>query len=633
MIPLLLNHLWQSTLVAGVVTLLALLLRKNGANARFILWFVASLKFLIPFSLLAMLGTAIAPSKSYVISTPLIAQIQPAAVPFTAEIGLGLAKPLPASPIALEQLLLGIWLAGTLGLLTFWSIKLAKLRAVARAAGPLPLASDIPVRSSSALMEPGLVGIWHPVLLLPEGIAERLAPGEIDAIIAHETCHYQRRDNLTAAIHMGVQAAFWFYPLVWWIGRKLVAEREQACDEAVVALGNDPGIYAESILKVCKFYLQSPLDCAPGVSGADLKKRVEAIIENRIISDLSRTKKVALVAIAAMIIGMPVAEGMIPQPTDFALSRATASPGIEAALRHMIEAWEEHRPDTGRLTPGMASLVSLAWPHTQQELKAWGKPTAIWFQGASPDGRELYSVAFTNALTSWEVGLAPDGRINGLEWWVAYARTDRTKPSPGTEAALSHQIEAWQRHQPAIDVMSPLWASATRAQQADIQSQFDSWGKLKSVVFDGVDFRGWDIYDIAFQKGWATASIGPLTADGKVDSIIFARRFNHAGPSPGTEASLRRYIESLERGSPNYDEMTPQLAATVKDQLPGILIQVRAWGGLRSLTFKSVATNGLDLYEVTFDHGRALWRIAPLTADGKVQMRGWSTDSDSGSAS
>jgi len=63
---------------------------------------------------------------------------------------------------------------------------------------------------------------------------------------------------------------FWFHPLVWWIGAQMVEERELACDEDVLRLGNQPSVYAESILKVCQFYLESPLVCMAGVTGADL---------------------------------------------------------------------------------------------------------------------------------------------------------------------------------------------------------------------------------------------------------------------------------------------------------------------------------------------------------------------------
>jgi len=89
-----------------------------------------------------------------------------------------------------------------------------------------------------------------------------------------------RRDNLAAMVHMAVEALFWFHPLVWWIGARLVDERERACDEDVVGRGTEPDVYAESILKTCQFYVESPLVCVSGVTGSDLKRRVEQIMKH-----------------------------------------------------------------------------------------------------------------------------------------------------------------------------------------------------------------------------------------------------------------------------------------------------------------------------------------------------------------
>ena len=115
-------------------------------------------------------------------------------------------------------------------------------------------------------------------------------------MLAHELCHVRRRDNLTAAIHMIVEAIFWFHPLVWWIGARLVEERERACDEEVLSLGNEPQVYAEGILNVCKLYLESPLRCVSGVTGSDLKKRIQAILTGRVAGELNFAKRVALAA-------------------------------------------------------------------------------------------------------------------------------------------------------------------------------------------------------------------------------------------------------------------------------------------------------------------------------------------------
>ena len=109
---------------------------------------------------------------------------------------------------------------------------------------------------------------------------------------------------------------------------------------------------------------------------------------------------------------------------------------------------------------------------------------------------------------------------------------------------------------------------------------------------------------------------GPQVAD-------LQRRFDQRIASPGTEASLHRYIDSLETGTPNYNEMSPARAAVVRQQLPTILEIIGKMGKFRSLTFKGVGYDGWDVYYATFDNGLIEWRIAPLSADGKVEGRGY----------
>jgi uncharacterized protein (TIGR03435 family) len=166
------------------------------------------------------------------------------------------------------------------------------------------------VRPSATRLEPGIFGVFRPVLLLPEGIADHLPTAQFQAILAHEFCHVRRRDNLTASIQMVVEAAFWFHPLVWWIGARLVEERERACDEEVLRLGSQPEDYAAAILSVCRFYLESPLPCASGVTGADLRIRIEAIMTKRTVHGLTLAKKLLLAAAAVAAVAGPIAIGM-----------------------------------------------------------------------------------------------------------------------------------------------------------------------------------------------------------------------------------------------------------------------------------------------------------------------------------
>ncbi len=110
---------------------------------------------------------------------------------------------------------------------------------------------------------------------------------------------------------MVVEAIFWFHPLVWWIGARLVEERERACDEDVVRNNCEPRVYVDGILNVCKFYVESPLRCVSGVTGSDIKKRVEAIMMRRIGKNLDFAKRALLAAAAVMSVAVPLGIGML----------------------------------------------------------------------------------------------------------------------------------------------------------------------------------------------------------------------------------------------------------------------------------------------------------------------------------
>jgi pimeloyl-ACP methyl ester carboxylesterase len=105
---------------------------------------------------------------------------------------------------------------------------------------------------------------------------------------------------------------------------------------------------------------------------------------------------------------------------------------------------------------------------------------------------------------------------------------------------------------------------------------------------------------------------------------VFARlveQFVDARPHADREASIRRYVVSLEKGAPNYDEMDATEAAEVRQQAPQILQLVKELGALKSVAYEHGAEDGADVYLVRFEHGQAEWTIGPLSADGKVQSR------------
>jgi len=159
------------------------------------------------------------------------------------------------------------WGVGATLALTAFAVRWTQAARLARAAMPLQsgrevtllraleasmgLGRPLPVRVMRGSTEPAVFGVVRPVLLWPLAMSQRLSDQQIETILIHELAHARRRDNLVAMIHAAVQAVWWFHPIVWWIGGRLVEERERACDEQVVRLGRDRQVYAESLLRAC----------------------------------------------------------------------------------------------------------------------------------------------------------------------------------------------------------------------------------------------------------------------------------------------------------------------------------------------------------------------------------------------
>ncbi len=304
------NHLWQSTAFAAAVALVCVALRRNSPRLRYWLWLAASIKFLIPFSLLVSSGARIQlPPDTPSLHAVTVQQISTYFAPISA------SAAAPPTAFQWTRVVAAIWLAGAIFLLIRWFQRWRAIHAAVRRATPFPMRLCVPAYSSTSMMEPGIFGVFRPVLLLPEGIADTLTPGQLQAVIAHELNHVRNRDNLTAVLHMCVETLFWFHPLVWWIGARLMDERERDCDEAVLTQGSQPGEYARGIVQVCQAYIGSPLACASGISGSDLKTRIREIMMWRGSLQLNLRAKAALVAVALATVSIPFVIGVLRAQT------------------------------------------------------------------------------------------------------------------------------------------------------------------------------------------------------------------------------------------------------------------------------------------------------------------------------
>ena len=423
------NHLWQSSLFVVVVWILTLALKSNRAAIRYWLWLAASVKFLIPFSLLVSIGNQF----EWRTAAPVISQPQ---VSFVME-GIGRASVAPTTAVVAAPafnyvpMLVGIWFCGfAIGVISWmrWWLHMRKALRTAEDFGRrnrLPHMSHLahmshlshmsnmshlshmsdmglarlPIKISSTRMEPGVFGIFRPVLLLPEGIMDRLSLAQLEAIVAHELCHVRRRDNLTAAIHMVVETVFWFHPLVWWIRTRLIDERERACDEEVLRLGNEAEVYAASILESCKLYLESPLACVSGVTGSDLKKRIEAIMANRHAVRVNFSKKLLLGVAAIGAVMGPVAVGVLNAPAGLAQSHAE----FDVATVKLIKPGSQ--PENRKITAAHGSLMMQQQTVRDCITWAYGLTAASQITGPEWLDSEQYDIAAKAAETATQEDL------------------------------------------------------------------------------------------------------------------------------------------------------------------------------------------------------------------------------------
>jgi bla regulator protein blaR1 len=466
------NHLWQSTVFVAVAWMLTLLLRRNLARTRYWLWLVASAKFLIPFSLLASLGSHVEWRTGH-------AREQPAWNVAIEQISRPFIAPLPSprirrsgGPVAsslMPGLLFFVWACGSIAVLFSVWLRWRRIYTAKRQSSCLNLPIQIKVLSSPVLLEPAVFGFLRPVLLLPDGIVGRLSSAQFQAICAHELCHVRSRDNLAAAMHMVVEAIFWFHPIVWWLGARLVEERERACDEHVLQLGHEPQAYAEGILEVCRLYLESQLGCVAGVSGANLKSRIEAIMATRIGQKLNLRGKLMLTIAGTIALVTPILFGLADAPpsqtkTTRVVERSFETASIKVGSRDGKGPFVTSTPP--RLTVKNATLRDLirmsyhvrdfqitggpAWIDSDRYVidatargnpttEEWLETTGLMLQTFLRDRFKLKMKRETQELPVYDLMVAKGGLklAHSEERSCTTFKWDRNSPPPGQSTAIS----------------------------------------------------------------------------------------------------------------------------------------------------------------------------------------------------
>ncbi|MEP6917403.1 MAG: M56 family metallopeptidase, partial [Acidobacteriota bacterium] len=231
-------------------------------------------------------------------------------------------------------LLLAIWGIGAAMAMTALVLSLLRTRRLARTADAVndptwrsaagTLAARLGLRQAVRLLvtagvdTPMAGGVWRPAIFLPA--ASRTWSAERrDVVLAHELAHLAARDPLRHLVARLALALYWFHPLAWIAARQETVAREQACDEAVLALGTRPSVYARVLLDLADSIARP----APALATLPMVQR--SLLENRlmaILNDDARpvSRRLLLVAASALALltltvaaAQPAAATMFPE--------------------------------------------------------------------------------------------------------------------------------------------------------------------------------------------------------------------------------------------------------------------------------------------------------------------------------
>lgn len=321
--PALLNAALAGCVLTALVWL-ALRLPRTSASTRYAVWLAA----LAAVAVLPLLLGRREPAAQVRAEGPRAAVTaeRPAKAPAADRGVRPAAEPVPG--LALDggwaAPLFSFWILGTALMLTRLLIGAVHLRALRLAGRPFtpPVEIPAPVSTVQGLTSPLAIGLFDPLILLPEGLASELQPDEMAHVLLHEYAHIRRADAWTILAQRLAEAMYFFHPAVWLIGRQMNLEREIACDDWAVSVTRQPKPYAACLARMLEL---RPAGGSLLATGASLfPKQITRRIEMLLDQQRNSKPKLSLVVLASM------AALLVAGLTAFYRAPRAVVPGAEA---------------------------------------------------------------------------------------------------------------------------------------------------------------------------------------------------------------------------------------------------------------------------------------------------------------
>jgi hypothetical protein len=325
------------------------------------------------------------------------------------------------------------------------------------------------------------------------------------------------------------------------------------------------------------------------VYGARLAPRIDAAVAQAVEADFARR--------------------LAEVPERFR-EQVPAAGGKEMILRG-IEDLRHGTPNYDRMSAPLAAKIHRQAGELHATFVALGAVESIFFRGVGPGGYDIYGAKFENGSAEFRLLLEPDGkagdvifRADGndeLGGIVSCAQEANVRGRAGTSP-----IRIMVYNEMADDIqLYNLDADGNRRSQSIVGSNM-SWAATTTVN------NPWVIAD---KSGHCLEILVPgrQTRFHNVEASSLGARpgrvARRAVPIANGEEMLRRYIEGVGKGQPDYDHMTSEVADITRQQLPFDQAILARLGALRAVSFRGVTALDSDIYIAQFANGSAEWRI------------------------
>ena len=197
-----------------------------------ILWGIVGVRLICPFSLKSILS--IIPTSAIVstavtgeavnIAPPVINQaVNPIIAPDT-----NITVSAPETNV-MDNVMMAtsiVWAVGAALMLLYFIFNYIRIKYIIRAG--IPYGKNI--KLCNYISTPFVIGIIKPVICLPADIEQEY----IEYVVAHESAHIKRKDNIWKTLAFLILSVYWFNPLMWVSFVLLSQDIEFACDEKVI---------------------------------------------------------------------------------------------------------------------------------------------------------------------------------------------------------------------------------------------------------------------------------------------------------------------------------------------------------------------------------------------------------------